>query len=143
LITPRALYMVSYHTNVGFYAADAGYFAVALSSGPLTAPVGAGVFSYGASSNYPVSSFNNTNYYVDVIFNPVPGSSSIPATWNSCQVGANSGEDMYYVYNALPDTNRLLSSTDHSGKANAVQTAIYPAVGSKNIAAYLSTGYWH
>ena len=50
---------------------------------------------------------------------------------------------LYYVYNALPDSNRLLSLTDHSGKVNAVQTPIYPAVGSKNIAAFLSTKYWH
>jgi hypothetical protein len=50
---------------------------------------------------------------------------------------------MYYVYNALPEANRFLSTTDASGKANAVQSAIYPAVGAKNIGAYLSTGYWH
>jgi hypothetical protein len=147
-ITPGIQYTISYHTNVGFYSADAGYFALPVTSGPITAPQGAGVFTYGSgptqfSTTYPVSSFNNSNYWVDLLFSPVPASSLIPATWNSCQVGANSGEDMYYVYTSLPDSNRLLSTTDHSGKVNAVQTPIYPAIGSKNVAAFLSTGYWH
>ena len=136
-------YTISYHTNIGFYSSDANYFALPVTNGPITAPPGAGVYSYGTSSTFPVSSFNNSNYWVDLLFNPIPAFLTIPATWNSCQVGANSGEDMYYVYNNLPDSNRLLSSTDHSGKAYAVQTPIYPAVGSKNVAAYLSTNYWH
>jgi Domain of unknown function (DUF4082) len=142
-VTPGLLYTVSYHTNVGFYSADGGYFTSDTTNGPLFVPASGGVFSYGASS-YPVSSFNSTNYWVDVHFNAIPASSTtIPATWNSCQVGANSGEDMYYVYPNLPDSNRLLSTTDHSGKAYAIQSPIYPAIGSKNIAAYLSTNYWH
>ena len=147
-IAVNSQYTISYHTTVGFYSADGGYFALPITSGLITTPQGAGVFTYGTgatqfASSLPVSSFNNSNYWVDVLFNPVPASSSIPASWNSCQVGANSGEDMYYVYNNLPNSNRLLSTTDHSGKVNAVQTPIYPAVGSKNVAAFLSTNYWH
>jgi hypothetical protein len=29
-----------------------------------------GVYSYGSSSGFPSSSYNATNYWVDVLFNP-------------------------------------------------------------------------
>ena len=53
-INANTTYVVSYHTNAGFYAADSGYFASAgWHNGPLYAPrdteFGAnGVFHYGA-----------------------------------------------------------------------------------------------
>lgn len=72
-----------------------------------------------------------------------PSGKGLTATWNTAQVGANSGEDMYYVYASLPDSNRLLNTTDHAGKTNAATTPIYPGVGQKNIASYLSNKNWH
>ncbi|PWK76985.1 uncharacterized protein DUF4082 [Aminobacter sp. AP02] len=67
-------YVVSYHTN-GFYSATSNFFAAEHSSGNLTAPAGGlsggnGVYAYGASGLFPTSSYNNTNYYVDVAFKP-------------------------------------------------------------------------
>jgi hypothetical protein len=68
-ITPGTNYVASYHTS-GFYSGDGGYFATALTSGPLTAPAGPnGVYAYGSSSTYPTGSYNSTNYWVDVVFN--------------------------------------------------------------------------
>jgi Domain of unknown function (DUF4082)/Cadherin-like domain len=65
-------YVASYHTK-GFYSADGNYFANALTSGPLTALAsgasgGNGVYAYGSSSNFPASSYNSANYWVDVMF---------------------------------------------------------------------------
>jgi hypothetical protein len=65
-VAPGTGYVVSYHAPAGRYAADAGYFRTAHRSGPLTAPVNAGVFSYGARSTFPVHAFGATNYWVDV-----------------------------------------------------------------------------
>lgn len=71
-VTAGSTYVVSYHSN-GFYSADAGYFTSSITNGPLTAPSSAtsggnGLYGYGAASAFPTSSFNASNYWVDVIF---------------------------------------------------------------------------
>src|SRR3954447_322130 len=72
-VTANTTYVISYHTNVGSYAADGAYFATApIDSPPLHAPTGPvaggnGVFAYG-ESQFPTSTFNSTNYWVDVVF---------------------------------------------------------------------------
>jgi hypothetical protein len=71
-VTAGATYIASYHTN-GDYSATPNFFATALTNGPLTAPAssptsGNGVYAYGSGSLFPSSSFNATNYGVDVLF---------------------------------------------------------------------------
>ncbi|PYR88034.1 MAG: hypothetical protein DMF84_29665 [Acidobacteria bacterium] len=72
-ITANTTYVISYHTNVGSYAADVAYFATApIDSPPLHAPTspvggGNGMFAYG-ESQFPTGTFNGTNYWVDVVF---------------------------------------------------------------------------
>ena len=70
-LTPGATYTASYHTNTGRYSQTANGFASAVTSGPLTAPsTGNGVYAYGSSSLFPTNTYNKTNYWVDVVFNP-------------------------------------------------------------------------
>jgi probable HAF family extracellular repeat protein len=71
-ITPGTVYIVSYHTDIGFYSADGNYFATAHPSGPLAAPDstssgGNGVYAYG-SGCFPTNTCNATNYWVDLVF---------------------------------------------------------------------------
>jgi hypothetical protein len=72
-ITKNTTYVASYHTNTGHYAADAGYFANAPSGlEPLKALQSGsgspnGSFRVGATG-FPDRGFDNTNYWVDVIF---------------------------------------------------------------------------
>ena len=70
-ITAGTTYFASYHTN-GYYSATPNYFATATTNGPLTFPASAssggnGVYTYGSTSTLPSSTYNATNYYVDVI----------------------------------------------------------------------------
>ena len=74
-ISAGTTYVASYHTN-GDYSADPNLFATALTSGPLTASVDAGVFAYGSSSLFPTSSVSNS-YGVDVVFNASQGPVSV------------------------------------------------------------------
>ncbi|WP_244484440.1 DUF4082 domain-containing protein [Mesorhizobium sp. Root552] len=67
-ISAGQTYVVSYHTN-GFYSANNNYFTAPVTNGPLTAPVNAGVYAYGSSSVFPTSTWNASNYWVDVMFN--------------------------------------------------------------------------
>jgi hypothetical protein len=73
-IAASTTYVASYHAPAGRYAATAGYFGAGFSNAPLNAlPAGTGpgngVYRYGASS-FPDQSFNATNYWVDVLFEP-------------------------------------------------------------------------
>jgi Domain of unknown function (DUF4082) len=68
-ITANTIYVASYHATKGRYSADGNYFAKAHVSGVLTAPATTnGVYFYGTTSKLPTSSFNASNYYVDVVF---------------------------------------------------------------------------
>lgn len=83
------IYRVVVHSSSGRYTARGGYFTVggagkASSGGAVHSPatgadptgVGAlynGTYGMGPASNYPSSSFNAGNYYVDVVFQPQGG----------------------------------------------------------------------
>ncbi|NKM25162.1 N,N-dimethylformamidase beta subunit family domain-containing protein [Rhizobium laguerreae] len=70
-LTPGQTYTASYHTNAGRYSTTTNYFVSNVTSGPLTAPAsGNGVYRYGSTSLYPTATFAETNYWVDVMFNP-------------------------------------------------------------------------
>ncbi len=75
-VTAGNTYVVSYHTAVGHYAANGGYFlSSGLTSGPLTAPSsgssgGNGVYAYSVASVFPTGTYNAANYWVDVVFDP-------------------------------------------------------------------------
>ena len=60
----------SYHTN-GNYSATSNFFATKLDSGNLHAAAGgSGVYAYGSTTAFPTTSWNASNYYVDVAFKP-------------------------------------------------------------------------
>jgi len=72
-ITAGTIYVASYYSS-GFYSADANGLASGHTNGPLTAladsDVGNGVFAYGPSSSFPNTSFQGSNYWIDVMFEP-------------------------------------------------------------------------
>ncbi|RKH28559.1 DUF4082 domain-containing protein [Corallococcus praedator] len=73
-ITADTNYVVSYHAPAGHYAATSNGFASALDAPPLHAPAsvtggGNGLYRYGASG-FPTDTFQATNYWVDVAFQP-------------------------------------------------------------------------
>ena len=72
-ITANTTYIVSYHTNTGRYAATVSGLTSAVNTAPLHALAsgvsgGNGVYAYSAISKFPTSTFNGTNYWVDVVF---------------------------------------------------------------------------
>ena len=87
-------YIVSYTVPVGYYAFEANYFTTkGATAGPLTAPQSIpaarnGVFT-GTPGAFPSSSYNDSNYFVDVVFaadvptvtmkSPAAGASEVPA----------------------------------------------------------------
>jgi Domain of unknown function (DUF4082)/Bacterial Ig-like domain len=84
-ITANTTYIASYHTTTGHYSASPAYFA---SAGMDTPPLHAlrnvtspnGVYRYGPTG-FPSSSYNSTNYWVDVVFNTtIGGNDTTPPT---------------------------------------------------------------
>ena len=82
-VQTNTTYVASYHTDAGHYAATGGYFLNAFDTPPLHALASGisanGVYQYGGTA-FPASSFNATNYWVDVIFNPSGGGDTTPPT---------------------------------------------------------------
>ena len=72
-ISASSTYVVSYHTDAGFYAATDDGFTTGIDNAPLhalsdAAGGGNGVYRYGAVSAFPNQSYRSTNYWVDVTF---------------------------------------------------------------------------
>ncbi|KYC37737.1 hypothetical protein WA1_04255 [Scytonema hofmannii PCC 7110] len=77
-ITANTVYVASYHTNVGFYSKNENYFT---NSGVNNPPLYAfrngesgsnGIYSYSANPVFPTSTYQSSNYWVDVIFSTTP-----------------------------------------------------------------------
>ena len=73
-IVANTVYIASYHAPNGRYAFDPNFFASAgVDNAPLhalsdAAAGGNGVYRYGAASGFPNSSYQSSNYWVDVVF---------------------------------------------------------------------------
>ena len=66
-LTAGQTYVVSYFAPQGNYSYTSGYFATPKTSGPLTAEaVTNGRFFYAAGGGFPATSWNATNYFVDL-----------------------------------------------------------------------------
>jgi Domain of unknown function (DUF4082)/Secretion system C-terminal sorting domain/Bacterial Ig domain len=83
-ILANTTYVASYHTPIGLYAANGGFFTSSgVTQGPLTALQNGvdgpnGVFQYGSGGVFPTNSFNGGNYWADVVF--TAGTSSFTLT---------------------------------------------------------------
>jgi hypothetical protein len=73
-IAAATTYVASYFAPSGHYAVNLGFFSAPFAYPPLRAAdpsAGAnGVFSYGSSPAFPTQSWDSSNYWVDVFFQP-------------------------------------------------------------------------
>jgi Domain of unknown function (DUF4082)/Bacterial Ig-like domain len=67
-VTAGTTYVASYHTGTGHYAYTPAGLSSAVTNGPLTAQAAGGVYAYGPDGVFPTSTFNNNNYWVDVVY---------------------------------------------------------------------------
>jgi len=83
-VNANTTYVISYHTNTGYYAANVSGFSSAVNKAPLHAPAsttssGNGVYLYGSGTGFPNQTWNASNYWVDLVFTTVAGSTPPPA----------------------------------------------------------------
>ncbi|WP_184695814.1 DUF4082 domain-containing protein [Rhizobium leguminosarum] len=112
-VTGGTTYVASYHSN-GFYSATANYFTLDHTSGALTAPAssvsgGNGVYAYGTGSLFPNSSYNASNYWVDVLYQQGT-QNTVPVAANDSGFTTNTGTPITIQASAL-----LANDTDGDG----------------------------
>ncbi|WP_244443083.1 DUF4082 domain-containing protein [Bradyrhizobium sp. Ai1a-2] len=112
-ITAGTTYVASFHSN-GRYATTANYFTTARVNGPLTASAGNnGVYTYGTGNLFPTSTFNATNYWVDVLFSPASGGTNqAPVAANDSGFSATQNSAL-----SIPASALLANDTDPNGDA--------------------------
>jgi hypothetical protein len=160
-INANAIYVASYHTSVGRYSFDSGYFNTSHDGTPLSAPSspsvgGNGVYAYSTGSVFPGNSFNATNYWVDVVFdagapdpNPPIVTSTTPAA-GATDAGVSA--DLAVTFSKAMDPASLGSTTlllrDASGglvpvavtyEASAFRAVVHPLVLLASAATYTAT----
>jgi Domain of unknown function (DUF4082) len=74
-VTANTTYVASYHMNNGGYAGDLNGFAADVNSGVLhglssSSSGGDGLYAYSFGSAFPTSTYNASNYWVDISFHP-------------------------------------------------------------------------
>jgi methionine-rich copper-binding protein CopC len=130
-IAAGTTYVAGYTDPNGHYAVQSGGLASAVSNGPLTVPAGGGAYAYGVSGAVPNTSYKNSNYWVDVVYEPIPntnppivsaaypsgGATSVPVT-QPVQVTFN---------NAIQTGSATVTLTDPNGNTVAGTSSLNSA----------------
>jgi hypothetical protein len=79
-IQANTTYVASYLAPAGHYSANGPNLASAFDNAPLHAEAGGGLYTLGATTKLPATNFENSNYWVDVLFAPelTPGTPAAP-----------------------------------------------------------------
>ncbi|HEX4790878.1 MAG TPA: DUF4082 domain-containing protein [Actinospica sp.] len=122
-------YIASYYAPTGHYASNGAYFTVPITDYPITAlgsttGSGNGLYAYSNSSTFPNSSYNATNYWVDVDFAtqaPVSGGTSGEATQASTARTATGAVEAAAATGGSRGTSTVTPTT------SSWENAAYPA----------------
>ncbi|MFL6114706.1 MAG: DUF4082 domain-containing protein [Catenulispora sp.] len=121
-------YVASYYAPNGHYAFDAGYFINdPAGQAPIIAPAqspesgGNGVYTYRSASAFPKDSYNDANYWVDVVFDdsdvPTAAPTVTDTTPDSGATGVSATTAVTATFSAPMDAAGLrFTVTDAAGK---------------------------
>ena len=117
-VTANTTYVASYYAPVGRYAINTNYFASAATTrGPLTAlrngtDGGNGVYKYGASG-FPNSTYQSSNYWVDVVFDTSANDTTAPTVVAKVPASDSSGVAVGTSVSATFSEPVVSSSVEH------------------------------
>ncbi|TAY06877.1 DUF4082 domain-containing protein (plasmid) [Rhizobium leguminosarum] len=122
-IAAGTTYVASYHTT-GSYVATSDYFTSAHTNGALTALAGSnGVFGNG--TDFPTSSYQSSNYWVDVVYNQTSNAAPFAANDNGFTTYSNTALSIAAASLLANDTDAdgdPLSITGVNGAVNGTVT---------------------
>jgi hypothetical protein len=152
-ITAGTVYVASYYTSVSHFSIDSNAFAAAgVVNPPLQALAngvsgGNGVYMYGSTSAFPSSTYNASNYWVDVVFaqttsSPLTSIAVTPAN-PTVNIGATRQFTATGTYQDNSTANITSQATWNSSNTtvaiiNSVGLATGQAAGNSNITAALN-----
>ncbi len=130
-IAAGTTYVASYHSN-GNYVVTANYFASSRTNGGLTAPSsgtsgGNGVYAYGTNSLFPSSTYNASNYWVDVLYQRTTATNTVPVAVNDTGYATVQNTALTIAASTL-----LANDTDADGDALTITGASGAVNGSVN-----------
>lgn len=139
-IQANTTYIVSYFAPNGHYSADGQYFASAMDNYPLHGLASGvdglnGVYRYG-SSGFPSNSYNNANYWVDVVMNgstsaTVPSVASASPVSGATNVGVASS--VKATYDRAVDPSTVVFNVRDASNANLPGTLTYDSLTNTSI----------
>ncbi len=155
-IAADTVYVASYLSPSGIFAWNDNYFTSSVTNGPLTAlsssaSGGNGVYTYSGTGAFPTSSYQASNYWVDVVFSAASGQDTtttpaavlaaavpgITATVNPTSQGASPLSVPAQVNsNIVPTSLSDNSSTSDDNSADAAP--VDPSISSVNQSAALA-----
>ncbi|TAZ69205.1 DUF4082 domain-containing protein [Rhizobium ruizarguesonis] len=140
-LTVGQTYTASYHTNSGHYSTTISYFTSNVTSGPLTAPAsGNGVYTYGSASLYPTSTYQSTNYWVDVMFT-TPSSNTTPTAVADTGDATEKGGVANGSGGVVASGNVLTNDTDPDAGDTKTVTAVVFGATSGTLGSALTGTY--
>jgi hypothetical protein len=120
-ITAGVTYVASYFSPSGDYAATKPYFTQNITNGPLIGLAdgldGAnGLYRYTSTSLFPTSSFQSSNYWVDVVFVTTTSSDNTPPTVSSVSplsgaTGVSTGTNVTATFSEAINSSTVTTST--------------------------------
>ncbi|HEY5809566.1 MAG TPA: N,N-dimethylformamidase beta subunit family domain-containing protein [Povalibacter sp.] len=143
-ITANTDYVASYFAPNGRYAADRAFFRNSgINRGILQVPQdgvsgGNGVYTYGAASAFPTSTFDSSNYWVDVVFTtsaPVTKPSVIARSPATGATGVSVTTTVSARFNKPMNASTITSSTFQLRSA----AGVIPATISYNTSTFRAT----
>ncbi|RJG40395.1 DUF4082 domain-containing protein [Mesorhizobium sp. DCY119] len=141
-LTPGATYTASYHTDTGRYSTTTNYFTSNVTNGPLTAlGSGNGVYTYGGASLFPTSTFQATNYWVDVMFNPGTSTNTTPTAVADVGDATEKGGVANGSGGVIASGNVLTNDTDPDAGDTKTVTAVNFGATAGTLGAALNGTY--
>lgn len=139
-VTSGTTYVASYYAPAGHYSGTDNGLNGAVTTGPLTALSGGGVYTYAGSPAFPTSTFSESNYWVDVLFLPqltTPVNTSAPtisgaAVQNNvltANPGTWTGPPNTYTYQWQDCNSSGADCSSISGATSSTYTPQSPDVG--------------
>ena len=139
-ITAGTTYVASYHAPNGHYSVTSEFFATSgVVNGPLTFLANTvspnGVYIYSSASAFPISSYDATNYWVDVAFYPtaVSGPSVVTVTPANSATSVSTGASVTATFDESMNPSSINSNTfELSTPQGGEGSIVVPATVSYN-----------
>ncbi|HEX3996988.1 MAG TPA: DUF4082 domain-containing protein [Pirellulales bacterium] len=120
-VQANTTYIASYFAPTGNYADGLGFFASgSYTNGPLTASNS--VYTYSAESAFPTTTFDNSNYYVDVVFSQMVG--AVSAGPGASGIAANAPLTIQFLETMNSSTINPSTLQLEDGSGNAVAATV-------------------